>query len=221
MPDVLRDWSTIELQNCLIFSTDRKKEARRQLAQLDEIGRQAAQLLKALRDLDPDTARAATNVVEWGLAGRTLEDQLNPEFRRDYVRFHVVATARYGLVQEWLAGFANEFAGKSRTGKRGASGKQTEHLMMLDLAAIFEWATGTEVRRWVRGKHHSEYGTEYAPFDDFIRAVSAAIFGTKDALRTRRWMDEVRRIAGAGRVKYSGVLTDIARRHPEWQLFAS
>jgi hypothetical protein len=55
LPDILRDWSAVELRIHLSFLPDRQKAARKQLPQLETLGRQAAQLLDGLQALDAGT----------------------------------------------------------------------------------------------------------------------------------------------------------------------
>ena len=68
------------------------------------------------------------------------------------------------------------------------AGTLQRYLVLLDLAAIFEWATGQTAGRRVRTDVWEEAGKEYGPFYDLARVVWPMIFGSEkglsNALRT-------------------------------------
>jgi hypothetical protein len=58
----------------------------------------------------------------------------------------------------------------------------SRYLVLHDLAAIFQWATGVRAGRRVRTDLSDDAGEEYGPFYDFTRAVWPIIFGSEKGL---------------------------------------
>jgi hypothetical protein len=222
LPDILRDWSADELRIHLLFLPDRQKAARKQLAQLETLGRQAARLLDALQALDAGTMATAMYLIERRLTGYTLEALAQHEFRAAGLRPRLVAAGRRRVVEEWLTALAAEFAGQSRVTRKGPPTSPAV-LVLSDLAAIFKWITEIKAGRRVHGEDCSEYGQDYGPFWNFARAAWTPIFGPDAPLSDamRRWAFEAQRIKDPGTPEYSSVIANIAQRHPEWCLFGS
>jgi hypothetical protein len=211
LPDILRDWSAVELRIHLLFLPDRQKAARKQLAKLETLGRQAARLLDGLKAIDAGTMATAMLLIE-----RRLTDGSGAAD----VSHRLVAAGRRRLVEEWLTSLAAEFAGQSRVAKKGPPTSPAP-LVLFDLAAIFEWITGIPASRRVCGEDDEKYGQDYGPFWNFARAAWTPIFGPDAPLSDamRRWAEW--RNKDAGTLEYSSVIANIAERHPEWCLFGS
>jgi hypothetical protein len=92
----------------------------------------------------------------------------------------------------------------------------SRYLVLLDLAAIFQWATGVRAGRRVRTDLTEEdAGKEYGPFYDFARAAWPMVFGSEKGLghAIRTW--------AKGRAQYSEkspFISNLALRHPEWRI---
>jgi hypothetical protein len=91
-------------------------------------------------------------------------------------------------------------------------------LVLQDLAAIFEYATGVRAERRVRGEDHPEAGKEYGPFWDLVSTAWPIIFGSQRGLAAalKRW--------AAARMTYdesSALIENMHMRHPEWQIYPS
>src|SRR5262249_31401370 len=87
------------------------------------------------------------------------------------------------------------------------------YLVMMDLAAIFEWLTERKATRQVDRIHRKETG----PFWQFRAAVWPLVFGEGVSglpAAIRRW-DELRSLHGEA----SQLLRNIATRHPPWGIF--
>lgn len=90
------------------------------------------------------------------------------------------------------------------------------YLILQDLAAIFEYATGQTASRRVRGKDHAESGRDYGPFYDFAREAWRTIFRSDRALRgaLKHWASARRKYKEA-----SPCVVNIAMAHPQWRIY--
>jgi hypothetical protein len=99
---------------------------------------------------------------------------------------------------------------------RGRPRAVAHYLIMMDLAAIFEYLTRKRATRSVRGEDHFAYGAEYGAFWDFAQATWPAIFKSTNGLKSamKNW--------AVDRVRYgeaSPLIANMHLRHPEWGLF--
>jgi hypothetical protein len=96
------------------------------------------------------------------------------------------------------------------------AGNLQRYLVLLDLAAIFEWASGQHAGRRVRTDISEDAGKEYGPFYDFARAAWPMIFGSEKGLShaLRTWAKR--------RALYreeSPLIWNMDLRHPEWRIW--
>jgi hypothetical protein len=127
---------------------------------------------------------------------------------------------------EWLAGLAATGGifdkGKARSGWRHNGPGQPRALLadavVFDLAALFEWVTGSTATRRTQGRDTdpSDYGRPYGPFHTFASAVWPLIFGSSRGLLAA---DKRQAKAHRQSSARSQVIATIAARHPEWRLF--
>jgi hypothetical protein len=97
--------------------------------------------------------------------------------------------------------------------KKGPARNDVPYLVLLDLAAIFEWLTGRKApRAWFKR------GPEEEPllFHEFAAAVWPVLFDSDDGLSNavRTWNDD-RRTHG----DRSPLMINLALRHPTWGIF--
>lgn len=99
---------------------------------------------------------------------------------------------------------------------RGRPPAVAHYLIMMDLAAIFEYLTRKRATRLVRGGDHFAHGAEYGPFWDFAQATWTAIFKSTDGLKSvmRNWA-----VARARYGEASPLIANMHLRHSEWGLF--
>jgi hypothetical protein len=95
---------------------------------------------------------------------------------------------------------------------RGQPRNISAYLVMMDIAAIFEWLTNTAPTRIVDRTTYDESGS----FGDFAGAIWPLVFGTNSGFSAamKNW--------GWAHKKFgeqSPLLANIAMRHPEWGIF--
>jgi hypothetical protein len=243
--EVLREWWDWDLQqHRRLFSDASRAVDRMRGAMLDEVSKAAGKLCNALAMLD-DRGRA--QVAFWALTSGYLEGKnQTPEEAEEWLAA-VASRSPPSAVQwlerfverrpgrsakwpdrkiEWLAGLAaigGRFdQGKPRSGWRDQNRSRPRALLsdavIFDLAAIFEWVTGSAATRRIHGKDapESDQGRAYGPFHAFASAVWPLIFGSLAGLS-----NAAKRRAAAHRKSNarSEVIANIASRHPEWRLF--
>jgi hypothetical protein len=97
--------------------------------------------------------------------------------------------------------------------QRGPARNDVPYLVLLDLAAIFEWLTGQKApRAWFK----SGLEEERPPFHEFAAAVWPVLFGSDDGLSNamRTWNDDRRKHGDR-----SPLIINLALRHPKWGIF--
>jgi hypothetical protein len=107
-------------------------------------------------------------------------------------------------------------AGKQPLSKprRGRPRNILTYLVMMDIAAVFEYLTDTAATRQVDRSTHEETG----PFREFAGAIWSIVIGSDDGLSAalKNWAEGKKRHA-----ECSPLIVNIAMRHPEWGLFPS
>lgn len=152
-------------------------------------------------------------IAAWATVG--TEDVFAPGKLEDLVN-------RFTAVSQNLPELAARAAAAAQQlqARRGRPNTTVAYLVMLDLAAIFEFLTGSPPMRRVRTDVYDEdAGAEYGPFYTFVEAVwlrIAGLFERPPSAKTliREW--------GNHRNKYnesSAIITNLHLRHPEWDLF--
>jgi hypothetical protein len=207
LPRVLEEWGRTDLEEHLERATpERVRTERRQMKRL---ARCASKLALALSDLEPD--------CRFAIASRLLGDETHGtadrrgyDERRQADRRLSEEPARLGR----LASAATEVAdGWVPLPLR--HGTIVRYLILQDLAAIFEWATGGRAGRRVRSDAYDEAGQEYGPFRDFARATWPMIFGSEKGL------DHAIKTWAKGRAQHgerSPFMLNLHLRHPEWRI---
>ncbi len=203
LPLILRDWSCTDLRKH--FSREPREIIRNRIKQLKAVGNRAAQLLPAMEAVDErGRIRIAIFIALADGEGHALfelYDELAVLTRRlDEERAFLTS----------LAAAAPKAGGKAR---RGRPRNTLAYLVMLDAAAIFEWLTE---KRAARGVHRS-YGCETGPFWRFVAALWPVVFGKGGhglTAAVKNW-DAARR----RHKEESGLIANIAARHPTWGIF--
>ncbi len=89
------------------------------------------------------------------------------------------------------------------------------YLILLDLAAIYEWATRQRAGRRVKTDLQADAGKTYGPFWEFAAVAWRIIFGSVKGL------DNALKTWASGRRRYkefSPVFANLHMRHPKWRI---
>jgi hypothetical protein len=197
-PEILRDWTKVELPQYQEWEADRSKFPERQ-RQAEGIAKDAKRFLASLEGLDEQMRAQIADRLARNADLISKEDRLKVRHRfeteLEYLR-ELVAT----MQQLWAPR------------RRGRPRNIMMYRVILDLAAIFEYVTETKATRLVDRDTHEECGQ----FHDFAAAIWPVIFRSVDdglPAALKKW-DEVKG------TKYSAVIFDMDLfRHPEWRLF--
>jgi hypothetical protein len=207
LPRILEEWSQIDLLEHL--SRAAPKQIRAERRQLERLARQADELAQAFSALDLD--------CRFAVAGRLLQPnadtaRIGPSFRSTQRMDRILENcpARLRRLAAGATQVANDWV---PTPMR--EGMLKRYLVLQDLAAIFEWATGSRAGRRVRTEDHDYAGEEYGPFWNFARMAWPMIFGSDQGLSNaiRRWAKLLTQNHAV-----SPFLPNINLRHPEWRI---
>jgi hypothetical protein len=199
MPQIIREWAGVDLRQH--FVTEPPAARRKRSERLTRLGNLADRLLEALDGLNERDR--LTLAAQMGIAeGQSdLEAMFSEENKRrlDESRDSVAIIAA---------------AGKRPISKpsRGHPPYISSYLVMMDIAAIFEYLAEIAATRQVDRITHDEKG----PFRDFAGAIWWVLFAGEDGFSAalKNWAD--------GRKKHgdwSPLIVNIAMRHPGWGLF--
>jgi hypothetical protein len=228
---LFREWWDEDLRQHDRFFSDASRTVDRLRGEMvDRVSKAAGRLCNALAVLDDQGlaqvgfGRVTRGDIEsWraALASRTSPTAL--EWLLQFVERKVQLP---NPTIEWLAEMAAVGGcfdkGKPRSGwKDHGRGQPRAALLdsvIFDLAALFEWVTGSSPTRRIHGRDAAEpdQGRPYGPFHTFVSVVWPLIFGSPAGLSAaeKRWARAFRQ-SGAR----SEVIANIASRHPEWRLF--
>jgi hypothetical protein len=207
LPRLLREWADRDLLDH--FRRERSATLRARERRLQAVARSAKKLREAMANLeDADIFRLALGIAI-RKTGSTLFEVDQSEITE--------AQEQLTRAKRWLPELTDAFGSRQRQARsRGRPRNVVPYLVMLDLEAIFEFATGTNAERRVHGKDHPDYGGEYGPFWDFAHTSWAVIFGSATGLPAamKSW--------ATGRSEFgdkSPLIANMALRHPEWRIF--
>ena len=208
LPRVLEEWTQTDLVDHLSRATPKQIRAERR--QLEKLARQSDQLAQTLSELALDCRfEVASRLLQPAAKARTIGPGFLSTQRMD--RFLEKCPA--GLQR--LAQAAEHTAGDWVPASRQQA-TLSRYLVLLDLAAIFQWATGVRAGRRVRTDLVEEdAGKEYGPFYDFARAAWPMVFKSEKGLgyAIKTW--------ASGRARYrekSPFIRNLDLRHPEWRI---
>ena len=208
LPRVLEEWAQCDLVDHLSRATP--KQIRAERTQLEKLARQSNELAQTLSELALDCRFAvASRLLRPAAKARTI----GPGFQSTQRMESFLEKCPAGLQR--LAQAAEHTAGDwVPTPLRPAM--LSRYLVLQDLAAIFEWATGMRAGRRVHTDLVEEdAGKEYGPFYDFACAAWPMVFGSGKGLghAIRAW--------ARGRARYSEespFILNLDLRHPEWRI---
>jgi hypothetical protein len=205
LPRVIKEWSLIDLSEHLTRPTPKQMRAERQ--KIGKIARRADDLAQALAGLlDRGRFAIAREVVAPG-----------SDWLIDHLQYEAVREADRRFQEE-----PKRLKELSKAAKRAATRfvplpfrhyTVIRYLVLLDLAAIYEWATRQPAGRRVRTD--IDPGETYGPFWDFAGTAWPMIFGS------RRGLDNALKTWASGRKRYgevSPIIANLGMRHPEWRI---
>jgi hypothetical protein len=216
LPLILLEWARVDLEVHLNEPTPEQVRAERQ--HLEKLARQATEFAETVSALSP-TAR-------FMMAGCRLEAFAPIEpgsavyVPKPNVKYAQIREAEHCLGEEpaRLRKLAMAATEASATWQPLSMRHNTtiRYLILQDLTAIFEYATGEKASRKVRVDPHPDAGREYGVFWDFTSAVWRTVFGSTRGLgyAMQSWTE-----ARAEYSEQSPVIGNIGLRHPEWRVF--
>ena len=206
LPQVLREWGREDLPINLQHKPEPAERRRDRFRRLTLVEARAKQLNEALAALD-ETDR-------WNII---FQLACPPErFPRGLTETNIrKAQQVLEAVAEQLPSIAAAArdAGMPLAPRPGRVRNNVPYLVLMDLAAIFEWTTEKEATRQVDRKTGAESGSFY----HFAEAIWPVVFGRGDAglpAAMQNW--------ASARNKYaerSPLISNIALRHPTWRIY--
>ena len=203
LPKVLREWSRHDLPSHLSERFSPKAVARRR-KQVEAVEKQASSLLVALDALDEDLQFFIVDKT-WPIDQQSTYQAWEDEEKRRRDAFQKVL--------DFLKDLDSAKPSMKLRKPRGQPPNMVAHLVMLDIAEIFLWATGQRATRRVDRID----GTETGAFFKFAETLWPIVFDGSDAgLKStmKNW--------AAARKKFrqrSGVIANMDVRHRSWGLF--
>jgi hypothetical protein len=201
LPKLLREWAARDLREHL------SREATERIAQRLEC-------VEAIAQHYADAAKLLDSLDERGLDLLTFTMAKSPAAvapdRKRFVEASGVIQQEPERLQR-IAVAAREASKIWRRG-RGRPRNLVGYLILLDVAALYEWLTGRAASRTIDRVD----GVDAGPFWDFASAVWPLIFGSDYGLShgLKSW--------ASARNKYgesSPLIANMALRYPEWRLF--
>jgi hypothetical protein len=205
-PNILIEWAETDLKNYLDTLTTKQRNDR--VKRMKAITSSATKLIKALdaiADHDDEFCIMREIIATAGLrlsATQLVMSQNQFEEMRHYLR--KLSAASVAAEQLWRQ-------------SRGQPRNNAASLVLMDIAAIYEWLTGRKASRQViRG-----YRADTGPFWKFAAAIWPPVFGSgREGLSAaiKNWASaRKKRLKGTR----SPLLANVALRHPEWGIFES
>jgi hypothetical protein len=203
LPRILGEWSRTDLREHL--SREPRATVRKRYEQLTKVGKCANHLRQALDATDERgwfwIAHEIACENQPFSASREKVSEMNERLTEEGEFLLKLAAATVRLIEE---------LDESLSGRRPRN--IPAYLVMLDLAAIFEWLTDRKAARGVDRTDHTETG----PFWRFAESVWPVAFGTTRGLKAamKNWAK-----ARKSYHEHSSFLLNLPLRRPEWGIF--
>jgi hypothetical protein len=216
LTQILSEWGRIDLEEHLNRTPPTQVLAERK--QLEKLARRADELAQLISDLPPDVRFA---VAGWELEALSpIEPGSVVYGPKPNVGYQQIQKADRRLSEEparlkEIAAAASKVASiwEPVTLRHSTT---IRYLVLQDLAAIFEYATGEKASRKVRVDPHPDAGHEYGAFWVFANASWQIVFGSTEGLGYAiQWWAAARAEYG----EQSPVIRNVRLRHPEWRIF--
>jgi hypothetical protein len=200
LPRILDEWSRTDLREHL--SREPRATVRKRYEQLTKVGKCANHLRQALD---------ATDERGWFWIAHEIACENQPfSASREKVSETNERLTEEGEFLLKLAAATSRLMEREKLGS-GQPRNIRAYLVMMDIAAIFEWLTGRKAARGVDRAHHTETG----PFWRFAESVWPVAFGNSPGLKAamKNWA-EARKLK-----EQSRFLNNVAINHPTWGIF--
>jgi hypothetical protein len=199
LPNVLREWAAIDVKNAGAWgaSSEYNREKSKKYKMIAGSASDLRQIIQAVTEMeDLDLIVHVFSQVNPPILANECRNRFN-----DHLEF-----------LDNLEQSANHL-GKRLKRSRGQPRNTAAYLVLLDLAAIFEWLTGVEPKRNVSRTGEGEIGTFY-PFCEAVWPLvfDGGLYGLHAAMKN--WARD-----HAKYVESSAVIANIHLRHPSWGLF--
>ena len=197
LPKILQEWSSIELPRHL--SLESLKIIRERRKKVEVFEKYARALLQAFDALDD----AGLRRIAYRIATNETPIVTQTEF--------TTAKQELDALHDFLTRLASVEPHASQKSKGGRQRNYIAYVVILDIAAIFEWITKTEATREVDRGGKGDIG----PFWKFAEAIWPLVFGRgKYGLSSA-----IKNWAGVKSGEKSPLIANIALRHPSWGVF--
>ena len=199
LPAILREWARVDLRERYAReSLAAQRERRERLARLGKIADRLVAALDGLDKHDRGTLAGQIGAAEGQEIMEAIFDEKNHE------RLHNIRNSTADLAAAAKRPLWNPGRGRPRN--------SPAYLVMMDIAAVFEYLTDTEAVRQVDRNTHDEKG----PFRDFAGAIWSVLFTSDDGLSAalKNWAHGSKKYD-----EFSHLIENIAMRHLEWGLF--
>jgi hypothetical protein len=200
LPKILREWARTDLRDHL--SREPRATTLERIKKLESVRDLARDLQGALHAIKDDTAALVAQIFM--TRGQRPHEFNQADFRQKF--------AELDQYSQFVTDLTNIKPREFWKLRRGQPRNVKAYLVLQDVAAIYEWATGKPATREV----DREDGSEVSPFFKFASILWPPIFGNGVAglkAATKNW--------AAWRKKHderSFLIRNIALRHPEWGL---
>jgi hypothetical protein len=198
--DVLRDWAKHDIPTAFRIYPD-KAVARERLKAIRCVLKHAQGLRDALENFEKFDG--SSWLVQRLIDGLTGDDHSTAK---------AMQTCR--IVEHQV--FLRELESAAKAIERGFAAATDQrrnlssYLLLLDMAAIFEWLTGRPARRGSEDRPH--------PFDEFVGVLWSVIFDQTRGMQAalKNWARYTKEFD-----ERSALVANINFRHPDWRLFDS
>jgi hypothetical protein len=202
LPQILRDWSGKELKDHMQFPRRAAPERRERMVRIRDC---TLELARALGEAD--------EVDIWGLADMMVQGSNGPNSSAG-----LAGQAEFTVLNQRIAEMVNllknlgKAADQTWKYKKGRPRNAAADLVLMDIVAIFEWLTDTDVTR----PTDEEIDAETDAFWCFAAAIWPVVFGDGEHglySAIKRWSENQHG-------DESALMVNINMRHPGWGLSA-
>jgi len=203
LPLILAEWGRTDLPE--YFGQEPTPERATRNARLKSVAAKSGKLAHALRTLTP----MDLDFIAFALS-QDRQPTANPPRRYDVMQSEIAEITGVIATLETISEGATAAV---HVGRRGQPMNLKSHLVLRDLAAIYQYVTGKPATR----STDRETGRGSGPFWEFAKAVWPVVFENADdglSAALKVWAGNPSKASES-----SALLANIDLRHPEWGIF--